>query len=126
MKITSGLELIISVSSRSVVPWSSMTKSKKDEDLPYFTYILKCADQSLYTGWTNDLDKRIAAHNARKGARYTRSRTPVELLACWSFATKREAMQREYQLKHLRRDQKLALIRSATDSYAKSIITTEP
>ena len=72
------------------------------------TYILRCSDGSLYTGWTNDITKRLAAHNAGKGAKYTKSRTPVELVYVEFF----DAMRREYAIKQLSRSQKLALIGS--------------
>lgn len=77
-----------------------------------YTYILRCADGSLYTGWTNDLTKRLAAHNAGRGAKYTRTRRPVALVYWERFATKREAMAREWAIKRLSRGEKLALIRS--------------
>ncbi len=64
-----------------------------------YTYILKCGDGSLYTGWTNDLERRIKCHNAGKGAKYTKSRLPVELAYYESFGTKKEAMQREWEIK---------------------------
>lgn len=75
-----------------------------------YTYILKCSDGSLYTGWTNDLEKRIAAHNAGKGAKYTKSRRPVTLVYYEAFETKEEAMQREYRIKRLPRAEKEKLI----------------
>lgn len=74
-----------------------------------YTYILRCADGSLYTGWTNDLDRRLAAHNSGKGSKYTRSRLPVELFYYECFETKEEAMQREFVIKQLSRACKLAL-----------------
>lgn len=64
-----------------------------------YTYILKCADGTLYCGWTNDLDKRLAAHNAGTGAKYTRTRRPVELIYHEIFATKQEAMSHEAHIK---------------------------
>ena len=75
-----------------------------------YTYLLLCADGTLYCGWTNDLEKRVAAHNAGTGARYTRPRRPVKLAYCEAFATKREAMRREAEIKRLTRQEKLALI----------------
>lgn len=75
-----------------------------------YTYILTCADGTLYTGWTNDLDRRLAAHNAGKGGKYTRSRIPVTLVYHEEFATKEEAMAREYAIKQLTRAQKMKLI----------------
>ena len=75
-----------------------------------YTYILRCADGSLYTGWTNDLAKRVQAHNRGKGAKYTRSRRPVELVWWEEFDTKEEAMRREWQIKRMSRGEKLVLI----------------
>ena len=75
-----------------------------------YTYILKCSDGSLYTGWTNHLEERIRAHNEGRGAKYTRSRRPVELIYYEMMETKEEAMRREYAIKRLDRQQKLELI----------------
>ena len=74
-----------------------------------YVYMVSCADGTLYTGWTNDLDRRIAAHNAGKGGKYTRVRLPVTLVYHEEFATKEEAMSREWQIKQLSRKQKLQL-----------------
>lgn len=88
-----------------------MTIPEKEwEDMNY-TYILKCSDETLYTGWTNDLEKRINAHNAGKGAKYTKNRRPVELAYYEEFATKEEAMSREYAIKQLTRRKKEELIK---------------
>ena len=76
-----------------------------------YTYILTCADGTFYCGWTNDLDKRLKAHNAGTGAKYTKSRRPVVLAYYEEFATKEEAMRREWAIKHLTRKQKEALIK---------------
>lgn len=73
-------------------------------------YMLRCADGSLYTGWTNDLEKRLAAHNGGRGSRYTRSRLPVELVYYEALETKQQAMSRECQIKKLRREEKLKLM----------------
>ena len=77
-----------------------------------YTYILKCADNTLYTGWTNHLEKRITDHNAGKGAKYTKSRRPVELVYFETFPTKEDAMRREYAIKQLTRKEKEKLITS--------------
>ena len=77
-----------------------------------YTYILKCKDDSLYTGWTNDLKKRITSHNAGKGAKYTKARRPVELVYYEEFQTREEAMKREYAIKQLSRKEKEALIKT--------------
>ena len=81
----------------------------KDEKLNY-TYILRCSDGTYYTGSTNDLDNRIKCHNSKKGAKYTKTRTPVELVYYETFATKEEAMSREYHIKKLKRSGKQKLI----------------
>lgn len=75
-----------------------------------YTYILKCADGSLYCGWTNNLEKRFSAHNAGTASKYTRTRRPVELAYFEQFETKQEAMSREYHIKRLTREEKLKLI----------------
>ena len=77
-----------------------------------YTYILKCKDDSLYTGWTNDLKKRITSHNAGKGAKYTKARRPVELVYYEEFQTREEAMKRAYAIKQLSRKEKEALIKT--------------
>ena len=79
-----------------------------------YTYLLECADGSLYCGWTNDLEKRVSAHNAGRGAKYTRSRRPVRLVYQEAFATKEEAMRREWELKQLTRAQKKRLIEAGS------------
>ncbi|MCI8852967.1 MAG: GIY-YIG nuclease family protein [Lachnospiraceae bacterium] len=75
-----------------------------------YTYILQCGDGSLYTGWTNHLEKRINMHKTGRGAKYTKAHLPVKLVYCESFPTKEEAMHREWEIKQLSRRQKLALI----------------
>ena len=75
-----------------------------------YTYIVRCKDGSLYTGWTNDIEKRIKAHNEGKGAKYTKSRRPVKLVYYEEFQTKEEAMKREYAIKHMRRKEKEKII----------------
>ena len=75
-----------------------------------YVYILKCRDESLYTGWTSDLEKRIKTHNTGKGAKYTRARLPVELVYFEEYEDKIQAMKREYEIKQLTREKKLKLI----------------
>ena len=74
------------------------------------TYILKCNDNSLYTGWTNDITHRLKMHNEGKGAKYTRGRGPIELVYLEEFETKQEAMSMEAKIKRLTRKEKLLLI----------------
>lgn len=75
-----------------------------------YTYLVKCADNTLYCGWTNHLEKRMEAHNQGKGAKYTKTRRPVELVYYESYPTKEEAMRREVQIKKLSRKDKLFLV----------------
>ena len=72
----------------------------------FFAYLVRCADGTLYGGYTTDLQKRLAAHNGGKGAKYTRSRLPVELVWWEECPTKQAAMSREWQVKHLTREEK--------------------
>ena len=76
-----------------------------------YVYILRCNDDSLYTGWTNNLEKRIKAHSEGKGAKYTRGRLPLKLVYFEEFIEKRDAQKREYVIKHLTRNDKLNLIK---------------
>ena len=75
-----------------------------------YTYIVTCSDGSLYTGWTNDLTRRLKAHNEGKGAKYTKSRRPVVLAYYEEFSTKEEAMRREWEIKHMTRQEKMRMI----------------
>ena len=76
-----------------------------------YAYIVECADGTLYSGWTNDLEKRVAAHNAGQGAKYTRSRRPVTLRYYEECEDKSEALRREAALKKMTRAEKLKLIK---------------
>ena len=78
-----------------------------------YTYIVKCSDKTFYTGWTNDLEKRIEMHNSGKGAKYTKARLPVELVYYEAFDTKEEAMSREWHIKRLSRSEKQKLTEAA-------------
>jgi putative endonuclease len=79
--------------------------------MSYYTYIVECADKSLYTGCTNDLESRISQHNnAKNGARYTKIRRPVKLIYFEKFKTLAEGRHREAEIKRLRREEKLKLI----------------
>ena len=77
-----------------------------------FVYLLRCADGSLYCGWTNDLASRVEAHNRGQGAKYTRSRRPVELVYAEEHDTKQEALSREWHIKRMSRSEKLAMIQN--------------
>ena len=81
----------------------------------HYVYILRCADDTLYTGWTTDVQKRLIVHNSGKGAKYTRSRLPVELVYTEEFDDKIEAQKREYAIKQLTRAEKESLIECDSD-----------
>jgi Predicted endonuclease containing a URI domain len=80
-----------------------------------FTYMVECADGSYYTGWTNDLAARLAAHNAGTGARYTRSRGPVRLVYWEEYDDPHQARRRECEIKKLDRRRKEALVASGVE-----------
>lgn len=77
-----------------------------------YVYLLRCSDGSLYCGWTMDLSARVETHNRGRGAKYTRSRLPVELVYFEEYADRKEAMSREWHIKRMSREEKLELIRS--------------
>lgn len=77
----------------------------------HYVYVLECADGSFYTGYTTDVERRVAEHDAGKGAKYTRGRTPVELIYTESFGSRPAAMRREHEIKTLSRAQKERLVR---------------
>ena len=91
---------------------------RAENDPSFYLYVLECADGTWYTGYTVDVAERVRAHNAGAGAKYTRSRLPVRLLAQAAYATKHEAMSAEYRFKRLTRRQKerLAVPRASRSS----------
>lgn len=76
----------------------------------YYVYLLECCDKTLYCGYTTDIAERVAKHNQGKGAKYTKGRLPVRLVYKESYNSKTEALKREYNIKQLSRERKLALI----------------
>lgn len=84
-----------------------MTSTNKNS---WVCYLLQCADHTLYCGITNNLEKRLAAHNAGEGAKYTRGRTPLQLVYAEPCADKSAALKRELQIKRMPRSEKLALL----------------
>jgi len=76
-----------------------------------FVYLLRCVDGTIYTGWTNDVTRRVRAHQQGQGARYTRTRRPVELIYHERLPSRRAAMHREAEIKRMSRARKLALAR---------------
>jgi putative endonuclease len=81
----------------------------------HHVYVLECADGSLYTGYTTDVERRVAEHDAGEGAKYTRGRTPVSVVHVESFDTRSAAMSREAEVKALSRAEKAALVGLASD-----------
>ncbi len=80
----------------------------------YFVYMVRCSDDSIYTGITNDLEKRMKMHNLKKGAKYTRSRIPVKLIYFEKCLDRSQALKREIAIKNLKRDEKIKLARKFT------------
>ena len=78
--------------------------------MSYYVYLLRCRDGTLYTGYTDNPERRLRVHNAGKGAKYTRSRLPVELVYQEQSPDKSAALRREREIKRMRRAEKLALI----------------
>lgn len=78
--------------------------------MKYYVYILECRDNTLYTGYTTDIDRRLSEHNSGKGAKYTRSRSPCILRYLCEYESKSEAMKEEYRIKQLSRKEKLLLL----------------
>lgn len=83
--------------------------------MPYFVYIVECADQTLYTGWTTNVERRLKTHNAGRGARYTRERGPVRLVYVEEVSSRSAALKRELAIKRLQRADKLKLVQSWQD-----------
>lgn len=89
-----------------------------------YAYLVRCSDNSLYAGWTNDIEKRLKSHNAGTGAKYTRARLPVTLAYLETFDTKSEAMKREAALKKLTHQQKEQLVlewNNSADKYTTGL-----
>lgn len=88
----------------------SIAGANASEDRNFGIYILRCADGSLYTGYSNDVERRLRVHNSGQGAKYTKSRLPVEMVYREENLTKSEALKREYAIKKLSHKQKEELI----------------
>ena len=80
-----------------------------------YVYILRCADNTLYCGWTTDLEKRLAAHNSGHGAKYTRSRRPLVLVYAEVHADRHDALSREWHIKRMSREEKIKLVKGRKD-----------
>ena len=76
-----------------------------------YVYILRCADGTLYCGWTTDLEKRLTAHNGGNGAKYTRSRLPVELVYYEEYGDRHDTLSREWHIKRMSREEKMRLVK---------------
>ena len=85
-----------------------------------YTYILECRDGTYYTGWTNNLEKRLKDHNEGRGAKYTKARVPVSLIYYEEFQTKEEAMRREHAIKHMTRSEKDNLIKTHNERHTSA------
>ena len=91
----------------------------------HYTYMLKCKDNTYYTGYTTDLEKRIKAHNAGKGAKYTRGRGPVDLVYYEEHEEKTSAMRREWEIKQMSRREKETMIGKSKEEESKEKVTDE-
>lgn len=87
-----------------------MRRGRGEADRVAYVYLLRCADDTLYCGWSTDVERRVAEHNAGRASRYTRSRLPVELVASFEVADRSEALREEARIKRLTREEKLRLI----------------
>lgn len=85
-----------------------------------YVYILRCSDNTLYCGWTTDIQSRLKAHNLGQGAKYTRARLPVELVYHEEYEDKSEALSREWHIKRMSRNEKLKLIKDKNKNYVES------
>jgi putative endonuclease len=92
----------------------------------HFVYIVRCANGALYTGYSTNVDKRVAMHNAGKGARYTRAHLPVALCAVWSFPNKGDALRAEWAIKGLPRAKKMQLIEQAQQGEGSTVVNGLP
>ncbi len=93
--------------------------------MTWFCYLLRCADDTFYCGITNDLEKRVAAHNAGTASKYTRVRLPVEMIFVEECGDRSGASKREMEIKRLKRAEKLALIKAATPKKQKKPLAAE-
>ena len=91
-------------------------------DKNHCCYIVLCRDTTLYCGYSNNVEKRVINHNKGRGAKYTKTRLPVKLVYTECFATKSEAIKREYQIKQLTRQQKLNLINEYKGLFASNML----
>jgi putative endonuclease len=91
----------------------SLIKATHSEDKKHYVYILRCADGTFYTGYTTDPERRTRVHNSGKGAKYTKTRTPIKIVYSEAYADKETAMSREWHIKRLTRAEKLMLIENA-------------
>jgi putative endonuclease len=92
------------------MPAGALSPARPGDPAPAWVYLLRCRDGSLYTGWTSDLERRLAAHERGTASRYTRSRRPVELAAALPMPDRTAARREEARIKALPRAAKLALL----------------
>jgi len=90
--------------------WNVAASVDVPDERGHYVYVLRCGDGTLYTGYTTDVDRRVAEHAAGEGAKYTRGRTPLELVCVESFESRSAAMRREHEIKQLDRPRKESLV----------------
>lgn len=101
---------------------NTLVRTKNMDKSPWYMYVVSCSDGTFYTGVTKDVLRRVKEHNAGRGAAYTSSRRPVELMAAWQFASQRLALLAERRMKSLRRVQKLHYV-AGDDDFAGGVRT---
>ncbi len=95
---------------RQKLSWCTIFSAVGDLDMMNYVYLLRCCDGTLYCGWTTDLRKRLDKHNSGSGAKYTRSRLPVELVYYESYENRHEALSREWHIKRMTHEEKMKMI----------------
>lgn len=93
-----------------------------DQSQPWWVYVLRCSDNSLYCGITTDLERRLRQHNAGKGARYTKGRRPAEVLHAWTVPSRSFALQEEHTFKALSRQKKIARLKEMSPAATPSLL----
>ena len=106
--------------------WKRWIRWFKRVEKRNYTYMVRCQDGSLYTGWTNDIEHRIEAYNSGRGAKYTKARRPVKLVYYETFLTKQEAMKREYEIKRMTKREKESLLGTGEKPIGDGVFLKKP
>ena len=115
--------IAVYIEETAAAKWNVAVKGGRSMNYPY---LLECADHTLYCGWTNDLEKRVKAHNSGCGAKYTKARRPVVLVYFEEFQSKEEAMRRDAAIKKLTRREKMRLVEGQAEHIEQNGAEIEP